>query len=50
MIWASGVIDEIHKIYAYLKSPVSCTLDTHTQEEIDQTYENIISATCNLEK
>lgn len=50
MIWASGVIDEIHKIYSYIQNPVSCDIDSTLQDKIEKTYENITSATCNIEK
>ena len=46
MIWASWVVTEIHTIYTYLKNPVSCNIDPIIQDKIEQTYENITSATC----
>ena len=46
-----GTLDKIDKIYSSLNDTVSCNkLPYGVQEKIEQTYENITSATCEIWK
>ena len=40
MIWATGVIDEVHKIYTFIQKP-TCDLSYWVQSQIDWIYNNL---------